>query len=470
MQKEIAMNFAFQKDSDLKIKFFYKDSVNIPGYLSQNGYFLGEESEIFVQASSSETIFYAGLGEEGKTTSFNLLKTGIFIARQLKKVKNLTALLELEHFSSEQVFFIAQGLFIELNYNFSLKKEIKPVTISNVIFPENHKDIVERASLLAGIRNKVRLMVDLPANILTTTVLVEKIKENLSEIPCEIEVWNKEKLAQENMAGLLAVGSGSVNPPYMVRVHYKPENVKKKLVLIGKGICFDSGGLSLKPSDSMLDMKTDMAGAATVAGMVEAIHAFKLPIELTAFMPIAENMPSQNCYKIGDILRYKNGKSVEIVNTDAEGRLILADALCLSEKVESDLIIDIATLTGACMVALGTDIYGVLSNQEKLSFDYSKFVNEHSSENAWPLPLFKKYKSLLKSPLADMKNSGKRFGGAISAALFLQEFVPEKKTWIHLDIAGPSYDDGIGLFDALGTGVPLESLFLYLETEFLKEA
>jgi leucyl aminopeptidase len=188
-----------------------------------------------------------------------------------------------------------------------------------------------------------------------------------------------------------------------------------------------------------------------------------LPLEIEVYLPIAENSISGNAYKVSDVITYQNGKSVEIVNTDAEGRLVLADALIVASATPCDLMIDIATLTGACMVALGTDIYGVLSSDEKLARGYCDFVNDNSSETAWPLPLFSKYKDQLKSKIADMKNSGKRWGGAITAALFLQEFIPAKTNWMHLDIAGPSYDEGLNLFDSMATGIPMESLVLYLE-------
>jgi len=240
------------------------------------------------------------------------------------------------------------------------------------------------------------------------------------------------------MGGLLAIGKGSVNPPRMIIIHYKPfKKAKRKICFVGKGVTFDSGGISIKPADGMWMMKGDMSGAAAVAGIMLTIAESKPNVEVIGIIPSAENMPSGSSVRPGDIVIVSNGKSIEIDNTDAEGRVILADALHFASQYQPDAIIDLATLTGACAVALGMHAAGLFTKNDELA---EQLTNSGTAvhERVWRLPLWDDYHKLNESDVADVKNTGGRYGGAISAAKFLENFVDETIPWVHLDIAHPA--------------------------------
>jgi leucyl aminopeptidase len=254
-----------------------------------------------------------------------------------------------------------------------------------------------------------------------------------------VEVWDTGRLEAERMGGVLGVGAGSHRPPCLVVLAHRPPGATATLALVGKGIVFDSGGLSLKPADMMEAMKTDMAGAAAVAAASVAVARLGVAVNLHAYLPLAENLPGGGAQRPGDVLRTRNGKTIEVLNTDAEGRLILADALALAAESAPDLIVDLATLTGACRVGLGDKIAGLFGTRgapERVSAAAAA-----AGERVWALPLPDDYRPLIDSDVADMKNStGSRYGGAITAALLLAEFVGEVP-WAHLDIAGPARAD-----------------------------
>ena len=287
--------------------------------------------------------------------------------------------------------------------------------------------------------NRVRDLVDQPAAILGPEELTSACLEVARKSGLSIDVWDKSRLKSEGYTALLAVGQGSVRPPRMVQMQYVPEAENRAhVVLVGKGITFDSGGLSLKPSASMEEMKRDMAGAAAVIGALEIIAALKPPVKVTGIVVLAENMPDARAQRPGDIITMKNGTSVEVKNTDAEGRLVLVDGILRAAELKPDYLVDIATLTGACLVALGTKIAGVLGYQEVV--DKLCKAGEGTGEMLWQLPLEPGYREDLKSDAADLANVGSdRYGGTIRGALFLQEFVPKGIPWAHLDIAGPSF-------------------------------
>ncbi|MEI8241152.1 MAG: M17 family metallopeptidase, partial [Actinomycetota bacterium] len=271
-----------------------------------------------------------------------------------------------------------------------------------------------------------------------------------------VEVFNRDQLAAMGCGGIVGVNKGSVEPPRMVRLTYTPRNPVGHLALVGKGVMFDSGGLSLKPSDSMNTMKMDMSGAAAVLAAMGTLKSLKCKSKVTAYLMCTDNMPSGSAVKLGDVLTFRNGKTSEINNTDAEGRLILADGLSLAVEDGPDAIVDIATRTGACMVALGRKIAGVVSNNDSLVAKV-RAASANTDEQVWQLPLEKAYRKQLDSNVADMKNSGGSHGGAITAALFLSEFVGEVP-WAHLDIAGPmdvDADDGWLSKGATGFGTRL---------------
>jgi leucyl aminopeptidase len=257
-----------------------------------------------------------------------------------------------------------------------------------------------------------------------------------------VEVWDEDRIAQERLGGLLGVAAGSTRPPRLLAGRYRPTGAVGHLALVGKGITFDSGGLSIKPADNMEMMKYDMAGAAAVAAGAAAIGWLGLSVDVSVFVPLTDNMPSGSATKPGDVLTARNGKTIEVLNTDAEGRLVLADALCLAAEESPDLIVDIATLTGAARVALGSHIAALFASSDDLA-DQVRATAERAGERVWPMPLPADYRREIDSVVADMKNTGGRYGGAINAAMLLAEFVGESP-WAHLDIAGPGwlFDDG----------------------------
>ncbi|MGH9033270.1 MAG: leucyl aminopeptidase family protein, partial [Acidimicrobiia bacterium] len=259
----------------------------------------------------------------------------------------------------------------------------------------------------------------------------------------------------EKLGGVLGVGQGSDNPPRFVRLTYAPTGAKGTLALVGKGVVFDSGGLSLKTSSGMETMKTDMSGAAAVIAAMSVLSDAGVKVNVVGYVPMVENMPSGAAIRPGDVLRIRNGKTVEVLNTDAEGRLILADALSLASEDKPDAVVDLATLTGACMVALGDKVAGLMGNDSGWT-DQVRAAADRAGEPVWPLPLPGEYRKLLESEVADLRNIGTgNYGGALTAGLFLQEFV-DGVPWAHLDIAGPARaggDDGYIAKGGTGFGV-----------------
>lgn len=285
--------------------------------------------------------------------------------------------------------------------------------------------------------NFARDLVNCPPNDMYPQRLADSAVQASKALPIKCTVLDKSQIEKAGMNLLLAVNRGSDRPPRFIHMSYQPKGANKKVVLVGKGLTFDAGGLCLKPSQAMADMKCDMAGGAVTIATVIAVARLGLPVEVHGIVPSTENMTGGSAFRPGDIFKSLDGKTVEIVNTDAEGRLILADALAYARELKPDFLIDHATLTGACMVALGKWTAGLYSDHKDLAKAYRKSA-DRTGESFWQLPLNKDLKSVLKSALADLKHCGEPYGGSISAALFLQEFVG-KTPWIHLDIAGPAH-------------------------------
>jgi leucyl aminopeptidase len=309
-----------------------------------------------------------------------------------------------------------------------------------------------------------RDLINEPPSVTTARYLGEQAERHGRDRGLTVDVWGKKKIESMKLAGLLAVNRGSQEEPRFITIHYKPVGKpKKKIALIGKGITFDSGGLSLKPSKSMETMKLDMAGGAAVIAAMSRLPALRPAVEVFGYIPTTDNLPGPNAQKPGDVIRYLNGKTIEVLNTDAEGRLILADALALAAKQKPDYMINLATLTGACVVALGTQVAGMFSNHHALAERVIRCAQE-SGEKLWQLPLVREYREDIKSSVADIKNIGGGHGGAITAALILQEFV-EEIPWAHLDIAGPAYTDrDIATCPKGGTGFGVRTLLRFLMT------
>jgi leucyl aminopeptidase len=318
-----------------------------------------------------------------------------------------------------------------------------------------------RAASTAKAVARARDLVNEPAGAMTPTRLASTASEWAGAAGLSIEVMDREACRKLGMGLYLAVAQGSVEEPRFVHLAWRPQGARRRIVIVGKGVTFDSGGLSLKTNEGMLDMKTDMAGAAAALTATIAAGEERLPIEVHALAACTENMPSGSSYKLGDVLTSMAGKTVEINNTDAEGRLTLADALTFGLRLEPDAIVDLATLTGACMVALGPHVAGVMSNNEALAGEWLDSARA-AGEDMWRLPLPPRLTEQLDSEVADMKNTGQRWGGALTAGLFLKEFVGDKP-WVHVDIAGPSSAEKDGAHVAKGgTGFGVATLLAFL--------
>ena len=332
------------------------------------------------------------------------------------------------------------------------------------------KLIANRAIVIGQYTTMVRDLVNTPPSHLHPVSFADAMKKAVASAGGEkaglnISILNEKQLKAQGFGGIIGVGQGSANPPRLVHISYTPKKAKKKFAFVGKGITFDTGGLNLKPGLGMEAMKSDMAGAAAACAATLAIAALKLPITIHTWAPLAENMVSDTATRPGDILTIYGGKTVEVLNPDAEGRLILADAIVKAcEEKELDGIIDVATLTGAQTIALGTRTSAVMTNNEEISQRFLTAANE-SGESFWPMPLPEEMRPSLDSPVADLANMGESMGKMLVAGLFLQEFVPSQLPWLHLDIASPAYN-GTGAFGYTpsgGTGVAMRSLIRFIE-------
>jgi leucyl aminopeptidase len=329
-----------------------------------------------------------------------------------------------------------------------------------IVAPELSKELeaaVKRAEIEGRAVLLARELVNMPPGEKHPEAFSRRIQDLARTASVGCTILDENQIRQERMGCLLGVSQGSSRPPRLAVLEYRNGGNKPMLGFVGKGVTFDSGGLSLKTNEQMLDMKCDMAGAAAVIAAVQAIAELKLPVNVLAVTPLVENLPSGTAIKLGDVLTARNGKTVEVLNTDAEGRLILADALSYAVDRGVAHIVDLATLTGACMVALGTDVAGLLSNHPQWAGQVQAAA-DRAGERTWPLPMFAEYGELLKSQVADIKNVGGKYGGAILGAKFLENFVGATP-WVHLDIAGPAFvSEDSPSRDAGGTGCFVRSL------------
>jgi leucyl aminopeptidase len=314
----------------------------------------------------------------------------------------------------------------------------------------------DRGKAIAEATCLARDLANTPPNLMNAVDIAAKAQEVADRAGLSVDIWGPAELQRERCNGILAVNAGSYQPPRLIKLEYAPKNAVGTVALVGKGVMFDSGGLSLKPSSGMETMKMDMGGAAAVLGAMSVLPSLKPKVRVIAWLCCTDNMPSGSATKVSDVITYRNGKTVEVMNTDAEGRLVLADALVLAEEAKVDAIVDIATLTGACMVALGTKIAGLMGTNDAWSAQVEA-ASARTDERVWRLPLPDDYRKLIDSEVADMKNVGGPNGGAITAGLFLKEFVGDRP-WAHLDIAGKERvdgDDGWNVKGATGFGVRL---------------
>ncbi len=373
----------------------------------------------------------------------------------------------------ERVRAVTEGAMLG-NYAFTSYKtgdQRRPidqiVITSEVARNKAAQGAAEAAQVVARAVNMTRDWINTPAGDFVPAAFADAAVAAAKTSKVGVRVLDEVALEREGLGGLIGVGRGSVNPPRLVKLTYQPRKAKTHLAFVGKGITFDSGGLSLKPGSAMMTMKCDMSGAAAVVAAITAIADLELPIRITAYACLAENMPSGNATRPGDVLTMAGGKTVEVLNTDAEGRLVLADGLVKASEDEPDVIVDVATLTGACIVALGARVAGVMSNDEALLREIPE-VAQRAGEGVWPLPIPEEMNEKVKaSKIADLsQHNTERAGGALFAAAFLREFVGAGIPWAHLDIAGPAFHEGepFGYTPRGGTGAAVRTL-VQLATE-----
>jgi leucyl aminopeptidase len=330
--------------------------------------------------------------------------------------------------------------------------------------------LLERAKIIAEQVHLTRDLINTPPSHLTPDSFSKKLKSEATKAGLKVEILDHNQLKAKGYGGITAVGQGSANPPRLLHISYQPQGKNlKRLAFVGKGITFDTGGLALKPAQGMEAMKSDMSGAAAVTAAIIAIARLKIKVAVDAWAPLAENMVSDTATRPSDIITIYGGKTIEVLNPDAEGRLVLADALVRAAEVGSKNggltgIVDVATLTGAQVIALGTRTSAVMTNNDEFRENFLR-VTERTGEQFWPMPLPEELRASLDSPVADMANIGDRMGGMLVAGLFLREFVAPELPWLHLDIAGPAFNDGKahGYTPVGGTGVAVHSLVALAE-------
>jgi len=350
------------------------------------------------------------------------------------------------------------------------RKEIKKLILllSDKRLTTPAKNAIKRGRIISDAVSFTRDLINTPSQDKTPTILANTAKKLAKDFQINCKILSAPELKRLRMGGILGVSQGSKQPPkFIILEHNARTKNQDTIVLVGKGITFDSGGICLKPAKGIDLMKSDMSGAATVLGIFRAIAQLKLPQHIVGLIPCAENMPGGSALKPGDIVTFHSGKTAEVVNTDAEGRLILADALAYAEKYRPDAVIDFATLTGSCVVALGNIVTGMLGNNEEL-INRIKTAGEHSWERVWELPLWEEYQEQIKSDIADIKNIGGPNAGTITAACFLSKFT-QNYPWVHLDIAGTSWSDKNNAYipkGATGVGVRLLAHLFHLWTAF----
>jgi leucyl aminopeptidase len=442
--------------------------------LYDSGEFSGKALEIAIlhrpAGLKAKRLVVAGGGKRDRFDAAELRKLTGAVVRSLKSkgIRSITLLLDQAWRSDDFAAAAVEGAVLadleNDRYKTDPKKNEKQVESFAVL--GGSEPAVRRGRILAEAQNFSRDIANEPANVLTPTLLAERARQMASEFGLECEILDQDRMRQLGMGALLGVAQGSAEPPALIVIRYKPATAptsKDHLGLIGKGVTFDTGGISIKPSDGMEKMRYDMAGGAAVLGAMRAIAQIKPSIPVTALVPTVENMPGSKAQRPGDIVKSLSGKTIEVLNTDAEGRLILIDALTYAKRLSCTHLVDAATLTGAIVVALGNVNVGAFTNNEAF---LQKLLTaaKAEGEKTWQLPMDEEYKELLKSNFADLHNIGGRAGGSITAAWFIRDFVDDTP-WIHLDIAGTAWlDDGKPYMAKGATGVGLRTFVRLAET------
>ena len=441
-------------------------------YLDRSGYKAKVGSTTVVPtfgAISAKAVAVVGLGEAGESAHV-LRRAAGSAARKLSHFGSAASTLHEERGETE-LAASAEGFWLG-SYRFTdYKSDARPPKLRriNVLVGSGGPDAqqadnqLKRASARAHAGIWARDLTNEPASTLSPEEFAARAKTIAEGAGLEFKALDENELRERAFGGLLGVAQGSTKPPRLMEIRYTPDNPTAKLALVGKGVTYDSGGLSLKDAKSMETMKTDMAGGAAVIGAMSALPTLNVSNEVVAIVPATENMPSGSAIKPGDVLRHYGGKTSEVLNTDAEGRLILADALVYASEQKPAAIVDVATLTGAMMVALGRKAVGYFANDDSLAQEIEAAA-ERAGERFWRMPIYDDYRSDMDSEVADIKNTGARWGGAIYGAMYLRDFVADGIPWAHLDIAGPARAEGD--HDEItkgGSGVAARTLLEWVE-------
>ena len=436
------------------------------GPLAEAGEITGKFGELTLvhrpEGAAAERVLFAGAGKAAQFDAAAARKLAGIAVRHLKakSVKRVAFAFDGAHADAVVEGAILANFDPDRYRTANDKKSIDEVAVVAEGAADGVQAAAERGRIVAEAQNLTRELVNEPANRLTPRLLAEAAQKMAAAHGLECEILERPQMEKLGMGALLGVAQGSAEPPALIVIRYRPQTAAKSsahLGLVGKGVTFDTGGISIKPAEGMEKMKYDMGGGAAMIGAMQAIAQLKAPIPVTAFIPAVENMPGSRAQRPGDIVTAMSGKTVEVINTDAEGRLILADALTYARRQGCTHLVDAATLTGAIVVALGHVHIGLFANDDAMR-DRVLAASRAEGERAWAMPLDEDYKDYLKSAFADLANVGGRWGGAITAAWFLKEFA-EDTPWVHLDIAGTAWLDDEKPWLAKGpTGVPVRTL------------
>ena len=456
------------------------DTKTILSQLADMGATGKADEVVKLPGSHVRLLVFTGLGKKSPSYPHEVLRRAAGSASRALS-GNSAATFSLPAKSLAEVSAVAEGAALGA-YSFTEfrgstkddhKSPLKTITVhSKLATSADAKASVARAAIVAKYTYLVRDLINTPPSHLTPDSFTKKLSAAVkaaggAKAGLKIQIWDEKQLKAQGFGGIVGVGQGSANPPRLLHISYTPKGkAAKRYAFVGKGITFDTGGLALKPAAGMEAMKSDMSGAAAVSAAVIAIAELKLPVAIESWAPLAENMPSDSATRPSDIITIFGGKTVEVLNPDAEGRLVLADGLMKAQSSKSKLdgIIDVATLTGAQVVALGTRTSAVMTNNQEFSDAFMK-VTAISGEQFWPMPLPEELRASLDSPVADLANIGDRMGGMLVAGLFLKDFVNPELPWLHLDIAGPAYNEAKphGYTPVGGTGIALRSLVTLAE-------
>ena len=481
----VGLSFNPHKASTLSIESgtLTLDTKTLLAHLKELGA-TGKSDEIIkIPGTQTKLVVFTGLGQTQNEYAHETLRRAAGAAARALAGSN-EATFALPATNIEALSAIAEGAVLGAyafdEFRGSTKSERKLPLDKIAIHSQFTKKIeaksaLKRAQIIAKYTHLVRDLINTPPSHLTPDAFTKKIISAIKSAGgassgFKVSVLNEKQLKSGGYGGIIGVGQGSANPPRLLHIKYTPKKPLRTFAFVGKGITFDTGGLALKPAAGMEAMKSDMSGAAAVCGAILAIASLKLPVAIEAWAPLAENMVSDNATRPSDVITIYGGKTVEVLNPDAEGRLILADALVKAQETKSlDGLIDVATLTGAQVVALGTRTSAVMTNNEDFSARLLAAASD-SGEAFWPMPLPQELRASLDSPVADLANVGERMGNMLVAGLFLKDFVKLEIPWLHLDIAGPAYNESAahGYTPVGGTGVALRTLLRLVENSIIR--